>query len=128
MALFLIYDHDNTIPGDSVRDRRGCYKTGDIVEVFDDSRHDGNIVANPIAPPFYLVKVAGLDVELVRHAMASEYNVLDPTETLTRRLYRLNISELPTQRRNELLANRYLEVTVAQARSWIRNKVTDAGV
>lgn len=125
MALFLIFDRDNTV-SDPTADRRGCYKTGDIVEVFDDSRHDGNLVANPVVAPWYIIKVVGLDVALVRHAMASEYNALDPSQVLTRRLYRLNISAMPTPLRNELLANRYLEVTLAQARSWIRNKVTDA--
>lgn len=54
MAILLIYDHDNTHV-DPLKDQRGCYKRGMIVEVLDDSKHDGDLVRNPIMPPWILV-------------------------------------------------------------------------
>lgn len=38
MALFLIKDRD-AVHADPEKDRRGCYKRGDIVEVLDDSKY-----------------------------------------------------------------------------------------
>lgn len=127
MALFLIFDHDNT-HADPVKDRRGCYKTGDIVEVLDDSKHDGDIVANPIAPPWYLIRVTGVTKEQVLHAMESEFNALDLSVVLTRRKFRLALASLPTSIRNRLLRDRFLEVSLAQARNYARNKITGEAV
>lgn len=127
MALFLIFDHDNT-HADPVKDRRGCYKTGDIVEVLDDDKHDGDIVANPIMPPWYLIRVTGVTKAQVLHAMESERLSIDLDVVLTRRKFRLNAADIPAGARNRLLRDRYLEVSLTQARNYIRNKITGEAV
>lgn len=129
MALFLIYDRSNTHP-DPTKDARGCYKLGDIVEVHDDSAHDGDIVTNPIMPPFYLVRITG-----VTKAQAEKYmlSYRDPaTEgipgvrpvTLRRRKHHVEIDNIPAGVKATLQADRYIEFTWAQVRNYVRNKMT----
>ena len=80
MALFLIYDRDNA-HADPVKEARGCYKRGDIVEVLDDSKHDGDLVKNPISPPFYLVRVTGVTKEQAEKYMVSHVEPRPATRT-----------------------------------------------
>ncbi len=122
MALFLIMGENHTHP-DPVKDARGCYKRGDIVEVMEDNQHDGNIVANPIAPPFYLLRVSGLTkAEAVRY-MDRDF---DPGNgsPLRRRARHLDLSAVPAGIRTAIQATRYLEVTKAQVVNFLRNKQT----
>ena len=126
MALLLIIDVDRN-HSDSVEDRRGCYKRGDIVQVLDDSNHNGDLVANPIQPPWYLIKINGVTADQVRHAMEPERLAVDPTgdTVLMRRKFRLNVADIPAGARARLLADRYIEVSLTQARNYIRNKITN---
>lgn len=128
MALFLIYGKNNT-HSDPLKDARGCYKMGDIVEVLDDSKHDGDLVANPIAPPFYLVRITG-----VTKAQAEKYMApyIDPATvgtdspvTLRRRLHNVEVASIPAVIKNKLLADRYVSVSWAQVRNYIRNRMTN---
>jgi len=127
MALFLIFDHDNT-HADPAKDRRGCYKLGDIFEVLDDSAHDGNLTRNPVVAPWYLIRVTGVTQAQVLHAMEPEVNALDLETILTRRKFRLNVADIPTSIRNRLQRDRYIEVTPTQARAYVRNKITGEAV
>ncbi|MCR4301934.1 MAG: hypothetical protein NUV51_10015 [Sulfuricaulis sp.] len=129
MALFLIYGKNNT-HADPIKDARGCYKIGDIVEVLDDSKHDGDIIKNPIAPPFYLVRITG-----VTKAQAEKYMApyIDPatvgTEnpvTLRRRQFNVEVASIPSAIRNKLLTDRYVSVSWSQVRNYIRNRMTNA--
>lgn len=63
MALFLIKADSNYTHPDPVKDARGVYKRGDIIQVLDDSAHNGDIITNPIMSPFVMVRVIGLSVE-----------------------------------------------------------------
>ena len=128
MALLLIYGKDN-LHLDPFKQARGCYVIGDIVEVLDDSKHDGDLVANPIAPPFYLVRITG-----VTKAQGLKYMVpyIEPgTElmenpvTLRRRQFNVEVSNIPSGIRNQLLANRYVSVSWSQVRNYIRNRMTN---
>lgn len=133
MALFLLYGKNNTHI-DPEKDARGCYKLGDIVEVLDDSKHDGDLVKNPIAPPFYLVRITG-----VTKAQAEKYMApyIDPATvgtdspvTLRRRLHNVEVASIPLAVRQKLQADRYVEFTWTQVRNFIRNRMTNqtAGV
>jgi hypothetical protein len=129
MALFLIYGKNNT-HADPAKDARGCYKIGDIVEVLDDSKHDGDLVKNPIAPPFYLVRITGVTKAQVEKYMAP---YIDPatvgTErpvTLRRRLHNVEVASIPLAVRQKLQADRYIEFTWAQVRNFVRNRMTNA--
>jgi hypothetical protein len=128
MALLLIYGKNNTHP-DPVKDERGCYKLGDIVEVLDDSKHDGNIVANPIAPPFYLVRITGVTKEQALKYMESYVEVAGKVTTvIRRRLYNVEVANIPTAIKNVLLADRYISVTWTQVKNYIRNRKTNVTV
>jgi hypothetical protein len=120
MALLLIMgvNHTHTDP---VKGERGCYKLGDIVEVLDDSAHDGNIVANPIMPPFYMIRVTGVTKAQVLRAM--DRHLDENFNVLRRRKFWLNQASIPAGARNQLIANRYLEVTLTQARNYVRNRL-----
>ena len=129
MALFLVYGKNN-VNIDPVKDARGCYKLGDIVEVMDDSKHDGNIIANPVMPPFYLVRITGVTKEQAYKYMQP---YIDPTTvgmeiptTLRRRLYNVEVSSIPSAIRNQLIADRYVSVSWSQIRNYIRNRMTNA--
>jgi len=130
MALFLIMGVNHT-HSDPEKQARGCYGIGDIVEVLDDSKHNGDLVANPIAAPFYLVRITG-----VTKAQAEKYMAphIDPATvgvegvqpvTLRRRLHNVEVSSIPSAIRNQLLANRYVSVSWSQVRNYIRNRMTN---
>ena len=128
MALFLIYGKDNTNP-DPIKDARGCYKIGDIVEVLDDSNHDGDLVKNPVMPPWYLVRITGVTKE---QALKYMQPYIDPDTvgtgnevTLRRRLYNVEVDNIPAGIRAHLLAERYIELTWAQVRNYVRNRMTN---
>ena len=127
MALFLIYDRDNT-HSDPFKDARGCYKRGDIVEVLDDSKHDGDLVKNPVMPPWYLVRITGVTKE---QALKYMEPYIDPatvgTEkpvTLRRRQFNVEVENIPLAVRQTLLQDRYIEFSWAQVRDFIRNRMT----
>lgn len=127
MAILVLIARDAT-NADPAKDQRGCYKTGDVVAVHDDSAHDGDLVANPVQPPWYLVRVTGVTKAQVDRVLEPEReaDALD-AKILTRRKFRLNPADLPLAMRQTLQRDRYLSVTLAQARNFIRNKRTGAG-
>lgn len=129
MALFLIMGVNHT-HSDPEKDARGCYKLGDIVEVLDDSKHDGDLVKNPIAPPFYLVRITG-----VTKAQAEKYmrpyiqpgsEMTENPVTLRRRQFNVEVANIPSGIRDQLLTNRYVSVSWSQVRNYIRNRMTGA--
>ena len=130
MALFLIKATNQTHT-DPVKDQRGCYKRGDIVQVLDDSAHDGDILTNPIMPPFVLVRIVGLSLEKAMKYMEedAETNIdLDSREikvVTTRRRWKLRLDDVPLAIKNQLINSRYIEVTTRKIRNYIRDKVTD---
>ena len=127
MALLLVFGRNNT-HADTVKDRRGCYKLGDIVQVLDEDAHDGDIVANPIAFPMLLIRVSGITSGRIRHVMQPEYAAIteDPFSlVLTRRVFRFDLASLPQAARDRLQTDRYAEITRLQAKAYLRNKVTN---
>jgi hypothetical protein len=130
MALFLIYDRNNTHV-DPVKEARGCYKLGDIVEVHDDSAHDGDIAINPIMPPFYLVRITGVTKAQTEKYMteyrdpATEGIPGVPLVTLRRRKFCIEVDNIPAGVKATLQADRYIEFTWAQVKNYVRNKMTN---
>ena len=155
MATFLIYDRDNTHV-DPVKDLRGCYKLGDIVEVFDDDRQPPLAIPQP--PPFWVVKITGITKAQSDQFIAAHISDpvtcprcdgtgIDPTPVngesvpchqcrgvgtvttrLRRRLYCLDWVNLPVEVQTALTTTRYYETTFALARYMVRNKATGATV
>ena len=124
MADFLIMAIDKTHI-DPVKSERG-YKRGDIVEVFE----HGKMQTPPIGSPFVLVRVTG-----ITKAQADKYMVEDKEAFITpkiepdyrmvrRRVYNIDYTLLPLATINKLKNNRFIEVSLAQVKNYIRNKVT----
>jgi hypothetical protein len=123
MATLLIYARNN-VHADPVKDARGCYKLGDIVEVFDDSKP----IASPIAPEWYIVRITDVTKAQVEHFMEP---YIDPatvgTEnpvTLRRRKFNVEVDTLPLAFKQKMAKDRYAEVTLAQVKDYIRNRMT----
>ena len=127
MATLLIYARNN-VHADPVKDARGCYKLGDIVQVLDDSHP----IASPIAPEWYIVRITDVTKAQVDHFMEP---YIDPatvgTEqpvTLRRRKFNVEVATLPTAFKQKMAKDRYAEVTLAQVRNYIRNRMTGGTV
>ena len=95
-----------------IKDNAGCYKRGDIVEVFE----DGKIQDPPEGSPFVLIRVTGITKAQGDKYIASTSNL--------RRKFRLHVADLPLAIKQELATNRAVKVTLAQVKPFIRNKVT----
>jgi hypothetical protein len=124
MAILLIFDHNNT-HSDPVKDLRGCYKLGDVVQVFD----DGTPFVNPPAPPFYIVEITGLSKALAEKYTSSALDLTDPNNPLIvrRRKYGIAVSDLPSAIKTALLTDRYVKRSWTQVRAYVRDKVTGVG-
>lgn len=62
MVIFLIYDHDNIHP-DLIKNRKGSYKRGYIVQIFE----DGTSCVNTPSPPFVILKVPDITIDEVKN-------------------------------------------------------------
>ena len=124
MAILLIFDHNNTHT-DPVKDLRGCYKLGDVVQVFE----DGTPFVNPSAPPFYIVEITELSKALAEKYTQPDIDLTDPEKSiiLRRRKYGIAVSAIPAAIRTALQNNRYVKVTWTQVRAYVRNKLTGVG-
>ena len=126
MAILVLIARDAS-HADPEKDARGCYKTGDIVAVHEDTAHDGNLERNPVQAPWVLIKVAGITKAQAERVLEpeTESNVPD-ARRITRRKFRLNPADLPAGVRQTIARDRYYETTLAQVRNFIRNKRTGA--
>jgi len=124
MADFLIMAKDKTHT-DPDKDAR-CYKRGDIVEVFE----HGKMQTPPVGSPFVLVRVTG-----ITKAQADQYMEEDKEAFITpklepdyimvrRRVYHIDYTLLPLAIINKLRDGRFIEISLLQAKNFIRNKVT----
>ena len=111
MADILIMAIDKTHSDPTINAQK-CYKRGDIIEVFE----DGKLQDPPSTTPFVLIRVAG-----VTKAQADKY--IESTDTL-RRKFKLRVDDVPDAIKQELTTKRAVTVTLAQIKSFIRNKVT----
>jgi len=125
MAVLLIMGENHTHADPDV-DAAGCYKIGDIVTVNEDTAHDGDIVRNPIAPGCYVMKIVGVTRSQVEKYVQSHVDDTAPRHptVLRRRLYRVRVADVPQAIKTVLQRDRYIELTWAQIRGYVRNKVT----
>ena len=119
-CLLVLKDLDAIHP-DPVKDARACYKRGDIVRVMPATAHDGNVQANPISAPFYLILVTG--IPLGQASMFAE-SAKENVQTTRRRLHGVTITDLPVSTQAALAANRYAVVQWNALRLALRNKTT----
>lgn len=109
---------------------RGLYALGDLVDVYDDDKHDGDVVRNPIAAPFVLIRVQGVTKAQVERYLEpeAEDRLVDGEVrrvVLRRRRFRIRLADLPAGVRQTLVRDRYYETTLAALRTFIRNKATN---
>lgn len=120
-VVLMIYDRDNTHI-DPVKDQRGCYKKGYVVEVFDETKP----LVIPPAPPFVFLKVTGVTKEWADKYFQPDVDITNPDAPVMvrRRLFRLLWENLPTAVQDAFRDNRYYETSFAAIRAYIRNLKT----
>lgn len=116
MAELLIKAIDAT-HSDPVKDKAGCYKRGDIVDVrpdgFEWGREEG-------LPTFVKVKIPGLAVSTIKQFMESEMGDLETT--VRRRKWNVLVDNIPVQIKQTLQTTGEVTVTLTQVRNYIKNK------
>ncbi len=124
MAELLIKAWSATHP-DATKDRRGCYKRGDIVVVKPDGFEWG---AAETLPDFVLVKIPGVTVDKVQAltGMQTEDDAGTPLTdengapiTYRRRRWRVLVDNIPPAILNELKTTGEVTVTPAQIRAYV---------
>ena len=116
MAEFAITAMNRSHP-DPVKDKRGCYKLYDIVEVKEDGFKWGK---KDTLPYFYIVKVPGLEVTECIQYKYPECDLYG--ETITRRLWKIAVDILPSVIKNKLFSDGVIRVTWSQIKSYVINK------
>ena len=119
MAQLLIMAEDHTHP-DPVKDQRGCYKRGMVVEVFEDTK----VLTQPMPAPFVVVKISGVTKAQAEKYLQHETDGVDTEGNpipVRRRAFHLAWSALPLAVRNALVNNRYYETTWTAVRQYVRN-------
>lgn len=128
MAEFLIKAISATHP-DPLKDARGCYKRGDIVDVRPDGFKWGK---EERLPKFVIVKIPGLDAEKVKKYMQPhfetgvlfDYNTEESPAVLKRRLHRVLIDDVPAVILDKLKTTGTVTVSLSQIRNYVQNKFT----
>jgi hypothetical protein len=117
-VLLLVKDSDAT-HSDPVIDQRGCYKRGDVVQVF-----AGDTPCQiPPAPPFWGLLVVGIP-----KGKAEKYEQMGYTDQVLdrRRLFGVVYDTLPTAVKTSLTTTRYAVVQWSSLHGAMRNKVSEA--
>jgi hypothetical protein len=120
-VLIVVKDSDAT-HSDPVKNLRGCYKRGDPVQVLPGTTP----IVLPPAPPFFIVRITNVTLAQAIKFQNAQLDTVDPLHPVRvrRRLYACEVDNLSTPLRNELLADRYIEVSLNQIRNQLRNKQT----
>ena len=123
MAEILVKAMDAT-HSDPVKDLRGCYKRGNIVDVRKDGFEWGKEEG---LPKFVKVKIPGLAVSTVKQFMDSEMGdgfIIPLETTIRRRKWNILVDDIPAQIKQTLQTTGEVAVTLTQIRNYIKNKQT----
>lgn len=126
-GILWIMTRNNSNP-DQSKDDRACYKRGDILRVFPGEWiTQESIEQNPINAPFLAVKVTDRDPEFLETFLARDtsFDVGGPRGLIPakRKLFRVLVDNAPAVAA-KIGTDRYIEVTWAQLRNFVQNKVT----
>jgi hypothetical protein len=108
----------------SVKDKAGCYKRGDVVVVMPDAHEWGN---EERLPKFMMIKIPDLSVKDARKYIKSEIDDTDPENKIiiTRRLFGVMIDDTPPAIKDSLNNDGEVTVNWSQIKSYVKNKVTE---
>ena len=118
-AEFLVKAID-AVHADSVKDKRGCYKRGDVVVVMPDGHVWGKAEG---LPKFVIVRVPGLAVDAARKYLESEMDAASEN-IITRRKFKLLLDNVPISIKNQLKSTGEVTVSWTTAKQYIKNKIT----
>lgn len=127
MALLVVMARSNR-NADVDKDASGCYKRGDIVAVHDDRRHSGDFTKDPIADPFVLITVQGVDADQLRSYVEPHVETRIGSDakvqqvTVRRRQFRILLDDISIAK--ALNDNRHAAITWEQLRGCIEDKST----
>ena len=121
MAEFLIKAISAT-HADTNKDKRVCYKRGDIVTIMPDGHVWGKEEG---LPKFVVVKIPGLTVDAAKKYAEPSYVLGNESFGLAeRRKWRVLVDSIPTNIKNQLLTNGQVTVTLNQVRNYIEDRLT----
>lgn len=129
MAILLIIDRDNTHP-DPVKDARGCWKRGMVVQVFE----DGTPCVKEPKPPFVIVHVPGVSkADAEAKYMAAETKTTDGEkepviETVRRRPTALDLAKVSLATAASVDTKRIATLTAAALTTCEKSLVTAAPI
>ncbi len=121
MAELLIKAIDATHADPDI-DRRGCYKTGDVVVVREDGHEWGALERPPIFRVLRLPGVPAADVEDLAAEQIEDDNGVVQSDTFRRRAWRLDMERLPAAARAALERDGQTGVARGIARAALRRK------
>jgi hypothetical protein len=124
VAQFLIKAQNSTNP-DPVKEARGCYKLGDVVQVMPDDHVWGALES---LPRYFVVKVPGLDPGKARAFLIPEMDSVESEKILRRRKFRLKVEDVPLAIRNKLQTDGWVSITLTQLKNFLWNKTTSVAV
>lgn len=127
MAELLIKAVDAT-HADADKDRRGCYKRGDIVLIKPDGHEWGRkeLLAPADGGKFVVVKIPGVSPSQVRNAIRRLWSIdPDASGEDRRRRIRIDVHLLPANVRQTLNTTGQFTTTWNAVRQFVRNKLTD---
>lgn len=120
MAEFLIKRIDATHP-DRRKDRRGCYKRGDVVAVYEDK----TCVEPPsLSSKMLIVKAPGMSFEDAAKYMESVYDT-DWSTVIQRRKYQLDFKGLSAAEESSLARDRQVETTSERVTASIKERIAE---
>lgn len=129
--IILVMVSQDRTHADPDKDLR-CWKAGDVESVLPGTAHDGDLVANPIAAPWWMLRVVGIPQAVAqKYEQAVTQTTQDPvdpnvfTHRMTRRrLFGVVFSNLPAAVQASLTSQRYAVIQWSTLRLAMRNKVT----
>ncbi len=114
MCTIVVFAAADNTHADPIKDQRGCWKRGMIVQVLE----DGVCTESPSPnSKFVFVHIAGLSASKV-------IKYLKQSDT-RRRIYKIDWTTLPAAVKTALVDNREVSVTLTQVKKYIRNLVTN---
>lgn len=132
MAIFVLQRVERSPHPDATKDQRGVHKRWDVITVYGDGYHDGDIVANPIRANCALIKVPGFSLARAKRAIEPETESYVDDDGVTRdrptrrHAWRVHVSEFSPQIRNAINNNGYREMVWPILEPKLRRKVDGA--
>lgn len=128
MVELLVKRQANYINPDPGKHKRSVYERGDIVVAMPDGwgwgKEEHPMTSTESPTPFFIVKIPGVTVKEAQKYLQPEVDDTNPTIVLSRRLWRINIDDVPSGIKKTILDTGEVTLEFAQIKNFIHNKQT----